>query len=666
MNTMAIINYEFYTGTDIYNDGDAEELLLKFYKGEYKSLSDTDELFYLTTHIRENILNWYPFTKSAEVLEVGCGCGTLTDMLCRRCAKVYSVEGSKRRAQITYERNKTHRNLYVYAGEFGKFNISRKFDYIILIGVLEYAKRFFKEYDDPLRKFLKEIKKVLKPTGKLLLAIENRYGLKYWAGADEDHLRKPYIGFSDYDKYDVQTFGKQELISLCLEMGWEKYKFYYPFPDYKLPEVIYTEEYLPGREDINLLPIFLYGSNSNFDIRGTYQGLRDNAQFGFFSNSFLLECGTSKCELADVVYAKELSYRHTAYRTITIKSKGTVFKKMAATKEAFQHLQQIHKNHVRIAQNGIQVAATKVKKDNSLWIELIGGQKLADKFWNLAAVGENDRIESEFMMLLNYYKQMSVIDIFHNPACQKLLHLYPEGTDILKLSLIDGNASNIIVDNNGNYILIDQEWIFEKQLPVDYLMFYSIVHICNVCEIPAEPILEKFKITKEKSLTFKKITEDYYQSRHIIESHLQKRLYDLNWINNRQRNNIDVCPVCYYDTGFGFNESQKIYGEYKRCGEFWSASFQLPPNITTIRIDPALCGEKCLYYTTILINDRPVNYKEYNITTWNGKKILNKRNPYVVLEQAVTIFEIKIDLKPLSTKDIEDCFRLINSKVLIE
>lgn len=40
MNTMAIINYEFYTGTDIYNDGDAEELLLKFYKGEYKSLSD--------------------------------------------------------------------------------------------------------------------------------------------------------------------------------------------------------------------------------------------------------------------------------------------------------------------------------------------------------------------------------------------------------------------------------------------------------------------------------------------------------------------------------------------------------------------------------------------------------------------------------------------------
>ena len=69
-------------------------------------------------------------------------------------------------------------------------------------------------------------------------------------------------------------------------MGWEKYKFYYPFPDYKLPEVIYTEEYLPGREDINLLPIFFYLCNSNFDIRGTYQGLRDNAQFGFFSNSF--------------------------------------------------------------------------------------------------------------------------------------------------------------------------------------------------------------------------------------------------------------------------------------------------------------------------------------------------------------------------------------------
>ena len=36
---------------------------------------------------------------------------------------------------------------------------------------------------NPFENFLKKIKSLLKPDGKLIVAIENKYGLKYWCGA---------------------------------------------------------------------------------------------------------------------------------------------------------------------------------------------------------------------------------------------------------------------------------------------------------------------------------------------------------------------------------------------------------------------------------------------------------------------------------------------------
>lgn len=48
--------------------------------------------------------------------------------------------------------------------------------------------------ENPYKDFLKKIKQLLKPNGKLLIAIENQYGLKYWCGAREDHTGIPFEG----------------------------------------------------------------------------------------------------------------------------------------------------------------------------------------------------------------------------------------------------------------------------------------------------------------------------------------------------------------------------------------------------------------------------------------------------------------------------------------
>ena len=82
---------------------------------------------------------------------------------------------------------------------------------------------------------------LLNPGGSLLLAIENKLGLKYFAGAPEDHIGITMYGIEDhYSRNSVRTFGKLELSDLLAEAGFESSNFAAPLPDYKLTTRIIT------------------------------------------------------------------------------------------------------------------------------------------------------------------------------------------------------------------------------------------------------------------------------------------------------------------------------------------------------------------------------------------------------------------------------------------
>lgn len=658
---MAKIKYDFYNGKDIYNDGEIEEKLLNYYRSENKTSENSDAFFYLTTHIRANILNWYPFQKDDEVLEIGSGCGTLTQMLCRKCKSVYSVEGSKRRAEITYERNKEFDNLLVYAAEFGKFPLKKQFDYVILIGVFEYAKLFF-DVKNPFAYFLQEIKNVLKDTGKVLIAIENRYGLKYWAGANEDHLGLPYVGFSEYEKYPVTTFGTVEMQNLIKEAGFEKFKFYYPFPDYKLPEVIYTEDRLPCSDELKDLPIYLYGNHVNFNIQDVYEGLIQNDQFGFFSNSYLIEFGGNQAQLSPVIYAKELSYRENNYRTVTIQTEDLNFKKIALENGTKEHLNRMEKIYNQMCRENIPAAQQTLNNENELIIEFCNGKSVAksalEKFRQEGIPG----LKSELQQLWDFYTSISEKRIFTEPMDNHFYKLYPHKTQILKLSLLDGNASNIIKNHYGEYIFIDQEWMEEKELPADYLMFYSILYLSKVCKLnreETENFLSFYQITEEKQNTFLSISSRFYNN--IVNNNTKQKQNDLTEdFNSFHGEEIDTSPVCYFDTGEGFCEEQKMYGTYQKENEYYTANFNLPENVKNVRIDPGLCGEKCLTFSKILVNGKIIDYSAYNIVELQNKNLLVKRNPYIVFEEGLSSFKFAIDLRKMTLEEIEEYLKHIN------
>ena len=57
--------------------------------------------------------------------------------------------------------------------------IPELYDYIVINGVLEYANGFTNS-ENPYERFFENVHRYLKPTGTLLLAIENRLGIKYF------------------------------------------------------------------------------------------------------------------------------------------------------------------------------------------------------------------------------------------------------------------------------------------------------------------------------------------------------------------------------------------------------------------------------------------------------------------------------------------------------
>ena len=293
------LNLRWYDGEDSYSDGDIEEELLRIVTEhdpvEYQEIireSGSWPLLYHLSEYRENVLAGVPIGSDDSVLEIGGGCGAITGYLCRKAGKVTTIDLSKRRSEINAYRHQKAENLEIIVANFQMVyeNLEDKYDYIMLIGVLEYAKLYI-NVPTPYQTFLEMMGKLLKPGGKIVIAIENRFGLKYFAGCKEDHLGQAFIGIDGYSNRscEVQTFTKKELSDIIESAGYTEYKFYYPYPDYKFSLNIYSDEYLPKKGEL-----ILNDRNYDrerlrlFDEKEVFDGLIDNGLFSFFSNSFLV------------------------------------------------------------------------------------------------------------------------------------------------------------------------------------------------------------------------------------------------------------------------------------------------------------------------------------------------------------------------------------------
>lgn len=467
---MAIFDLTYYNGEDFYSDGDIENEIVEYLKeyrddGEYVFETDTRwPVFYHLSSVRKNILSWYDFKPNSNVLEIGAGFGAVTGVLCDKCTSVTSVELSKRRATGLYERHINRNNLKIMVGNFNDMKFDQKFDYITLIGVLEYAASFT-DGENPYEGFLSKIKKLLKPDGKLLIAIENRFGLKYWCGAEEDHTGIPFDGINGYKNTDfVKTFSKTELINLLNASGYKNTDFYYPYPDYKLPQTIYSDRYLPNKLNASKTRDFYL--NTQFftaEERKIIGDIAENDVFPFFSNSFLVEACCAQPDKNEVkLNAAFYTYdRKKEYRIVTcIFNNGTVLK-APTSNYSIEHIKAAHKNYVDLLNSKINVLPEKLT-DRGIVSEYI---TLPDFQQVIKAASEKDD-KSEYFAL---------IDLFFENILKSSEIISGSGIDaVLKNGYLDMAFSNCFVKDK-ELMFFDQEWRAEN-ITAGYILFRALNH----------------------------------------------------------------------------------------------------------------------------------------------------------------------------------------------
>ena len=291
-----IIDDTLYIGKDLYCDGDVEDELLEivstYPESEYNRIiveRRSWPIMYHLSHVRENIVGWIPMNGTEEVLEIGSGCGAVTGALARGAKHVTCIELSKKRSLINANRHKDMDNIEILLGNFEEVEktLTKKYDLITLIGVLEYGGSYI-ESEEPYKNFLQMIANHLSENGKIVIAIENKMGMKYWAGCKEDHLSKYYAGIEGYEDVNhVRTFSKPELDELVKDAGFRHVTYYYPYPDYKFPNAIYSDEFLPKQGDLtDNLRNFDNERILTFDESKVFDSVIRDGTFPYFSNSF--------------------------------------------------------------------------------------------------------------------------------------------------------------------------------------------------------------------------------------------------------------------------------------------------------------------------------------------------------------------------------------------
>ena len=574
---MAEFILDYYKQEDMYSDGDIEEVMLEMARtGEsYEDLPADQVEFPMIYHfskIRHNILNWYSFKPDATVLEIGAGCGALTGMLCEKAGHVVAVELSKRRAEINLNRHQQYDNLSIMVGNLNDMLFQEKFDYIVLNGVLEYAASFT-EGERPYVKFLKKMSGFLKPAGRLLIAIENRLGLKYFAGAPEDHTDIYYLGLNNYrGNRSVCTFSKHELSNLLRDSGLPFMNYYYPYPDYKFPTEIFTDETLEangyGRPYKTLtdkrLELF-EESKVAHDL--VAEGVADS-----FVNSFLVEAGIQELKTeTEVLYVKINSERKEKFQIFTsvLRKNGKKFvTKKAVSPQSSSFVDSI------IANSSLELPDPYVNLpseggDGSLTYRYIEGQTMFEVVQKHVKRKDKGQLIS---LLQNFYEtyflDREVRDgIYTAPFMEVFGEVKGKSTyECISPANIDLICDNIFICQDKSYI-IDYEWIFDFPVPALFIMWRMINELyAKLPEI--EQVIDRselhdiFQIETEDHdvfLDWSKYFAYVYVGCEALSQYAKPELsIDLNQIADQKINENKFVSKLYYDTGKGLNEEECI------------------------------------------------------------------------------------------------------------
>jgi len=418
---------------------------------------------YHLSHERTGVIS--PFRElcnlEGSILEIGAGMGAITRWLGKNFAHVDCIEGNLDRAKALRARTRNMANVDVYSGNVIKTNLNdSEYDLVTLIGVLEYIPYYSNDSTATSTvEFLNNIQKTLTDNGILIIAIENKFGLKYLSGCVEDHNATLYSGIMNYPFKSARTFGRNELESLIRKSGFENVQFYHVYPDYKMPSSVFRE----CDEIYDLNPEIFWPQQIRDNVPRHHLLLEPLAMESivkekmnhFFSNSFIALCSKS----ADVNLKTDW-----------------IFQKWSD--HAFKPYHQ-HSVTILPDKNGgydvVKQRLNNVEYGNSLFSMRLMNKKYVHGY---------PVVLEAYKALLARDDGKSIIAL-SSEIMRELLNVSlgkdKDGYDLVNGNFFDFTFWNLI-RKNGKLIYFDDKWNYKQPLPVDFIMFRNMIHILGRCD----------------------------------------------------------------------------------------------------------------------------------------------------------------------------------------
>jgi ubiquinone/menaquinone biosynthesis C-methylase UbiE len=264
---------------DLKNNGGWKSFLDKLFD-EFRTDDIKEE--WANMIFRESRTGWkflVDLSSRENALDIGCGMGITAFNLCRNFENVFAMDMTLERLQFTQSMSKEMQlsNLNVVGGGDTTYLPfpDKYFDLVSLVGVLEWVpsnyqndrnsskNKFYKAWDvlvEPWFKsnprkmqvdLLREINRVLKPTGTLYLAIENRFDYHYFYKTPDTHtdlmyaslmprfLANMYSLIFRRTSYREYTHSYSALKRMMVKSGFKSTDCYSLYPDYRIYDEIY-------------------------------------------------------------------------------------------------------------------------------------------------------------------------------------------------------------------------------------------------------------------------------------------------------------------------------------------------------------------------------------------------------------------------------------------
>lgn len=603
-------------------------------------------VLYHLSHLRSNLTQWLPIKETETVLEFGADSGQLTGGFLAKAKEVTALEESISRSRILAMRHQDAENLKVCAGNIWEKleQLGGTYDWIIAPGLLSEAGKYFSgTREEAAAIALKTIKKYLKKEGHLVLAADNRFGLKYFAGAMEPHTGR----YFDSLEGKGTTFSKSELQRILGNADLTENSFYYPYPERWFPMSIYSDQWLPGTGELNTnLRNFEGERLVLFDEEKVYDQLIRDGRFPEFANTYLIVAGPA----LDVIYSKYSNDRaeRFAIRTDILRLPNHEFavRKVPVTKAAKSHVQDLkHWEEVldeRYRKCGLKANRCRIKND-SAYFEFLHGNTLEERLDSLRKAKDYAGLSSEILKFKQllwsalsedmqlFCKSEQFVQMFGNPDFQKAYR----GAQVNNLDWIFGN----LMETEEGTQIIDYEWTFEVQVPAEYLLWRAVsLYVHSRTDIQSLGLMAQLGISPEEEQLFEEM-EHHFQlwlldgtitigARYLSTAGRTISLEEMTAF--AKKNRIQV----YVDRGGGISEADSFWAE--TCPDkrgITHLELLLPEGTKGLRIDPA--ESTCLVKVKRILGELGGSYELTYVH--NGRELEQQGILYTTVDPQITV-----------------------------